>query len=98
MFTGEQTFVRFFRTGQRISQQAGGFGLWLLIVPGLILILFGVAILLWPSYWPIWWRVSSLRSASASPVGVGVSSGDSATPQPTGNLSISMTTTSFSSR
>ena len=48
MFTGEQTFVRFFRTGQRISQQAGGFGLWLLIVPGLILILFGVAILLWP--------------------------------------------------
>ncbi len=48
MFTGQQTSVRFFRTGQRISQQAGGFGRWLFIAPGLILILFGVAILLWP--------------------------------------------------
>ena len=28
--------------------QAGGFGRWLLVAPGLILILFGVAILLWP--------------------------------------------------
>ena len=46
MFTGQQSSVRFFRTGQRISQQAGGFGRWLLIAPGLILILFGVAILL----------------------------------------------------
>ena len=48
MFTGQQTSVRFFRTGQRISQQAGGFGRWLFVAPGLILILFGVAILLWP--------------------------------------------------
>ncbi|MDE0140860.1 MAG: hypothetical protein OXI80_10800 [Caldilineaceae bacterium] len=48
MFTGQQTSVRFFRTGQRISQKAGGFGRWLFIAPGLILILFGVAILLWP--------------------------------------------------
>ena len=48
MFTGQQTSVRFFRTGQRISQQAGGFGRWLFIAPGLVLILFGVAILLWP--------------------------------------------------
>ena len=48
MFTGQQSSVRFFRTGQRMSQQAGGFGRWLLVAPGLILILFGVAILLWP--------------------------------------------------
>ncbi len=48
MFTGQQSSVRFFRAGQRISQQAGGFGRWLFIAPGLILILFGVAILLWP--------------------------------------------------
>ena len=48
MFTGQQTSVRFFRTGQRFSQQAGGFGRWLFIAPGLMLILFGVAILLWP--------------------------------------------------
>ena len=48
MFTGQQSSVRFFRTGQRFSQQAGGLGRWLFIAPGLILILFGVAILLWP--------------------------------------------------
>ncbi len=48
MFTGQQSSVRFFRTGQRASQQAGGLGRWLFIAPGLILILFGVAILLWP--------------------------------------------------
>jgi uncharacterized membrane protein HdeD (DUF308 family) len=48
MFTGQQSSVRFFRTGQRISQQAGGLGRWLMIAPGLILMLFGVAILLWP--------------------------------------------------
>ena len=48
MFTGQQSSVRFFRTGQRISQQAGGIERWLLVAPGLILILFGVAILLWP--------------------------------------------------
>lgn len=48
MFTGQQSSVRFFRTGQRFSQQAGGLGRWLFIAPGLTLILFGVAILLWP--------------------------------------------------
>ncbi len=48
MFTGQQSSVRFFRTGQRVSQQAGSLGRWLFIAPGLILILFGVAILLWP--------------------------------------------------
>jgi uncharacterized membrane protein HdeD (DUF308 family) len=48
MFTGQQSSVRFFRSGQRISQQAGGLGRWLMIAPGLILMLFGVAILLWP--------------------------------------------------
>ena len=48
MFTGQQSSVRFFRTGQRFSQQVGGLGRWLFIAPGLILILFGVAILLWP--------------------------------------------------
>ncbi len=48
MFTGQQSSVRFFRAGQRISQQAGGLGRWLMIAPGLILMLFGVAILLWP--------------------------------------------------
>ena len=48
MFTQQQSTARFFRAGQRISRQAGGFGGWLLIAPGLIMILFGVAILLWP--------------------------------------------------
>ncbi len=48
MFTGQQSAVRFFRTGQRMSQQAGGLNRWLLIAPGLSLVLFGLAILLWP--------------------------------------------------
>jgi uncharacterized membrane protein HdeD (DUF308 family) len=35
-------------TGQRISQHAAGFGRGLFIAPGLVLILFGIAILIWP--------------------------------------------------
>ena len=35
-------------TGQRISHYADSFGRWLLIAPGLILILFGIGILIWP--------------------------------------------------
>ena len=48
MFSGEPTFVRFYRNGQRISRYANGLGRWLLIAPGLLLIFFGLAILVWP--------------------------------------------------
>lgn len=48
MFTGQQTSMRFFRTAQSIGQRSGGFGRWLLVAPGLVLIFFGIAILLWP--------------------------------------------------
>ena len=76
MFTGQQSAVRFFRTGQRMSQQAGGLGRWLLIAPGLII----GPLRSWRSCcgrscWPIWWRGYSLRSDSASRAGAGGSPG-----------------------
>lgn len=48
MFTGQQTSVRFFRTAQQRARQGGGLTSLLFAAPGLLLILFGISILLWP--------------------------------------------------
>ncbi len=48
MYNGSPFFVRFGNYGRRVSTIANGFGGWLLIAPGLSLILMGLAIWLWP--------------------------------------------------
>lgn len=48
MYSGSPFFVRFGRYSNRISSFANGFGGWLLIAPGLSLIMMGLAIWLWP--------------------------------------------------
>lgn len=44
MFTGSPIFVRFHSAGQQVAQR----GSWLVIAPGLVLVLVGIAIIVWP--------------------------------------------------
>ncbi|RIK28381.1 MAG: hypothetical protein DCC55_38735, partial [Chloroflexi bacterium] len=44
MFTGSPIFVRFHSAGQQVAQR----GSWLVIAPGLVLVLMGIAIIVWP--------------------------------------------------
>lgn len=48
MYNGNPFFVQFGRYGNRINRFATNVGGWLLVAPGLSLMVLGLAILIWP--------------------------------------------------